>query len=457
MINSRLGDAVSRRISSRHILPFLIFGTVCLLCTATSPAAEGPKSLKDDEYRQFEMLVDAIDQVERNYVKGIDRRELIEAAIRGVLEKLDPYSDYIGPQEVEEFRAGVDNEFAGIGVQVEMEGGRLRVISPIAGTPAQTAGVCAGDFIVEVDDQPMKGLSLDDAVRRLKGRVGTPVALTVLSPSTGERRKINITRANIVLQTVRGYKRDEDGSWEYVVYPKTGLAYVHISAFCRNTADELRKVLESLHESGMRGLILDLRFNPGGLLDSSIEVADLFVSEGRIVSTSGRNHRSQTWDATGKGTFSDFPIAVLVNRYSASGSEIVAACLQDHNRAVIIGERTWGKGSVQNVIELEEGNSVLKLTTAAYQRPSGKNIHRFPDSTEEDDWGVMPNEGYAIEHDNADVARLYLQQHRRDSVPEKQGGRRRRQTSSLGFQNDEAFQMAVEYLRKKTGATPQGT
>ena len=173
----------------------------------------------------------------------------------------------------------------------------------------------------------------------------------------------------------------------------------------------------------MRGLILDLRFNPGGLLDSSIDVADLFVSEGRIVSTSGRNHQDQTWDATKEGTFSGFPIAVLVNRYSASGSEIVAACLQDHDRAVVIGERTWGKGSVQNVIELEEGNSVLKLTTASYCRPSGKNIHRFPDSTEDDDWGVMPDEGYAIEHDDADVARLYVQQRRRDIIPQKNDSR----------------------------------
>ena len=386
-------------------------------------------------------------------MKGIDRRELIEAAIRGVLKKLDPYSDYIGPQEVEEFKRSVDSEFAGIGVQVEMEGGRLKVISPLAGTPAQAAGICAGDLIVEVDAKPTKGLTLDDAVKLLKGKLGTKVVLTLLRPGNGDRKTVTITRANILLQTVRGFGKGEDGSWNYLFDSKAGLAYIHVSAFCRNTAKELRRVLEALQKQKMRGLILDLRFNPGGLLDSSIDVANLFVSEGRIVSTSGRNHQSQTWDASKEGTFSGFPIAILVNRYSASGSEIVAACLQDHDRAVVIGERTWGKGSVQNVIELEEGNSVLKLTTASYRRPSGKNIHRFPDSTEEDDWGVLPNDDYAVELDDADIAALYLQQRQRNAGSLNDNVRRRRRRELPMFEGDEVFGMGVEYLRETAGGT----
>ena len=451
MVDSRLETPALEKPRRPYGLLLLICVATCLLRVPQIPAAEGPKSLKDDDYRQFEMLVDAIDQVERNYVKGIDRRELIEAAIRGVLKKLDPYSDYIGPQDVEEFKRSVDSEFAGIGVQVEMEGGRLKVISPLAGTPAQAAGICAGDLIVEVDGKPTKGLTLDGAVKLLGGKVGTKVVLSVLRPGNGEQNTITITRANIVLKTVRGFRKGEDGSWSYLLDSKTGLAYIHVSAFCRNTAKELRRVLETLQKQKMRGLILDLRFNPGGLLDSSIEVADLFVSKGRIVSTSGRNHQSQTWDASEEGTFSDFPIAVLVNRYSASGSEIVAACLQDHDRAVVIGERTWGKGSVQNVIELEEGKSVLKLTTASYRRPSGKNIHRFPDSTEEDDWGVLPNDGYTVELDDADVAALYRQQRQRNAGSTDHNGHRRQPGEPPVFEGDEVFQTAVEYLREQAG------
>lgn len=435
------------RFRAIQFITILVWFATMFCNTAMGVAADGPKTLKDEDYRLYEMLVEAIDQVERNYVKGIDRRDLIEAAIRGVLEKLDPYSDYIGPDDVDEFRLSVDNEFAGIGVQVEMERGRLKVVSPLAGTPAQAAGICAGDFIVQIGDKPSKGLTLDDAIGLLKGEAGTEVVLTVLRPANGEQKKITITRANIVLQTIRGFQKGEDGSWEYFFEPETGLAYIHISAFCRDTSADLRKALEGLREKGIHGLVLDLRFNPGGLLDSAVEVADLFVEEGRIVSTSGRNHPDQTWDATKPGTFTGFPIAILVNRYSASGSEIVAACLQDHDRGVVIGERTWGKGSVQNVIELEEGKSVLKLTTAAYCRPSGKNIHRFPDSTEEDDWGVLPDEGYKVEQTDADVAQIYLQQRHRDIFPAKQPpGRRGRQTPAV-FQNDEAFAKAVGYLK----------
>jgi carboxyl-terminal processing protease len=166
----------------------------------------------------------------------------------------------------------------------------------------------------------------------------------------------------------------------------------------------------------MKALVLDLRFNPGGLLNQAIEVCNLFISSGRIVSTTGRNSPARVWDARGSGAFEGFPMVVLVNRYSASASEIVSACLQDHKRAVIVGERTWGKGSVQNVIELEEGRSVLKLTTASYRRPSGKNIHRFPNSKDSDEWGVTPDQGYLLKLDDVELADLVRQRRLRDIV-----------------------------------------
>ncbi len=464
MFDSRLNDPISSSVlchspkrrwkvgpRAATLAAWFTLFLVAGLLVRPFPAAEKPKTLRDEDYRLYEMLVEAIDQVERNYVKGIDRRDLIEAAIRGVLEKLDPHSDYIGPDDVDEFRLSVDNEFAGIGVQVEMERGRLRVVSPIAGTPAQAAGICAGDYIVQIGDSPTKELTLDDAIALLKGEAGTEVVLTVLRPANGEKKRINITRANIALQTVRGFRKGHDGSWEYLFEPKTGLAYIQISAFCRGTSADIRKVLEGLREKNIHGLVLDLRFNPGGLLESAVEVADLFVEEGRIVSISGRNYQDQAWDATKSGTITGFPIAVLVNRYSASGSEIVAACLQDHGRGVVIGERTWGKGSVQNVIELEKGKSVLKLTTGAYCRPSGKNIHRFPDATEEEEWGVLPDDGYQVEQTDADVARIYQRQRHRDLFPAPRasddGGR---PTPSV-FQNDVAFSKAIGYLKDQLG------
>src|SRR5262249_6886050 len=185
-------------------------------------------------------------------------------------------------------------------------------------------------------------------------------------------------------------------------------------AFSRETTAELRRALAQLEKEGLKGLIVDLRFNPGGLLSTAIEVSDLFIASGRIVSTKGRNTPERVWDAQKEGTFEGFPMVALVNHYSASASEILSACLQDHQRAVVIGERTWGKGSVQNVIELEGGKSALKLTTASYHRPSGKNIHRFPDAKESDEWGVMPDPGFELKLNLAQTERLIRYRHDRD-------------------------------------------
>jgi carboxyl-terminal processing protease len=207
------------------------------------------------------------------------------------------------------------------------------------------------------------------------------------------------------------------------------IGYIRIVSFGRDTFRDLREAMKELDKQHLRGLVLDLRFNPGGLLASAIEVADLFLSEGEIVSTAGRNSPKRSWSARKPETYEGFPMVVLVNRYSASASEIVSAALQDHKRALVIGERTWGKGSVQNVIELQDGKSALKLTTASYRRPSGHNIHRFPDSKESDIWGVMPDAGYEIKLPDAELGRLVADRHDRDillinhSVPQAEGAK----------------------------------
>jgi carboxyl-terminal processing protease len=240
------------------------------------------------------------------------------------------------------------------------------------------------------------------------------VTITVRHAGATETEQVTLDREIVRVDTVLGDRRNADDSWNFLYDQENKLAYIRVTAFSRHTTEELQKAIAALTKSGMKGLVIDLRFNPGGLLSSAIEVCDLFVAEGKIVSTEGRNAPERVWNARKRGTFDGFPIAVLVNRYSASASEIVSACLQDHERAVVIGERTWGKGSVQNIIELEGGNSALKLTTAGYLRPNGKNIHKFDGAKEEDDWGVRPNEGYAIWLEDKELSDLVRIRRERD-------------------------------------------
>lgn len=389
-----------------------------------SPAADqaGQDSLgkkqqaeKDAEYYEmFKVLADTMDQVERNYVKDISRRELMEAAIRGVLEKLDPYSNYISPDEIGRFKTAVENQFGGIGIQVDVRHGRLTVVSPLVGSPAYRAGIQAGDVIVEIDGKSSANIELDEAIRRLKGEAGSSVSITLVHPPKSDRRTVTIEREIIHLETVLGDRRDDHDRWDYMLDHEKRIGYIRITSFGRDTFRDLHAAMKELDKQKLRGLIVDLRFNPGGLLGSAIEVADLFLNEGEIVSTAGRNSPKRSWSARKPDTFDGFPMVVLVNRYSASASEIVSASLQDHKRAVVIGERTWGKGSVQNVIELENGKSALKLTTASYRRPNGQNIHRFPDSKESDQWGVMPDPGYEIKLGDDEMSQLVALRHQRD-------------------------------------------
>lgn len=392
-----------------------IWGVMLLLAPATLVAAEATaegdqeaaeRKEREEYYELYKVLADTLDQVERNYVEDIDRRELFEAAIEGILEKLDPYSNYISPEELSKFKSSVEQEFGGIGIQVGPDrNGGIRVTSPLYGTPAYRAGLMAGDRIVEVNGESAEGWSLDEAVRRMKGEAGTKVTLAVIHPN-GKRESYTIEREVVHVQSVLGFARKEDDTWNFMLDTDKKIGYLRLTAFSRDTTKELREAVKELQSQGMKGLVLDLRFNPGGLLNSAIEVADLFVEKGRIVSTRGKNTPERTWDAEKAGTFEKFPMVVLVNHFSASASEIVAACLQDHDRAVVIGERTWGKGSVQNVVDLEEGKSALKLTTASYWRPSGKNIHRGPKSEETDEWGVKPNEGYEVKFSNDETFAL---------------------------------------------------
>ncbi len=392
---------------------------VLALLILTSPAAiaapaEKASKPKPSDYDLYKLLIDSIDQVQRNYITEVDRRELIESAIRGVLSSLDPYSTYISSEELQRFRDGIESEFGGIGVQIDADAGQLKILSPIHGTPAYRADLIAGDRILQIDGKSTDGLGIDEVVELLKGEEGTNVTLVIVHPGEDAARKVTITREKIHIDTVLGDGRKPDGSWDYTFKPREDIGYVRLVAFSRDTAGELRRVLTQLKKEKMRGLIIDLRFNPGGLLAAAIETSDLFISKGRIVSAEGRNSPERIWNAHEEGAFDGIPMAVLVNRYSASSSEIVAACLQDHRRAVVVGERTWGKGSVQNLIELADGRGALKLTTAGYRRPNGKNIHRFPNAKDNDEWGVTPDEGYRITLDGREMLELIRDRRNRD-------------------------------------------
>lgn len=353
-----------------------------------------PKPKQDEYFELMRTFVDTFEQVDRNYVKDVDRRKLLEAALRGMIKELDPYSSYIPPEELARFNQQVDQQFGGIGIQVQPDPRtrRILVISPLPDTPAYKAGVRAGDIVTEVEGYDTENMPLSRAVELMKGPPGETVSIKVRHLSATEDEEISMERAIISVKSVLGDKWGKEGSWDFLVDDEQKIGYVRLTQFGRKSAEELAAAIETLQGQGMKGLVLDLRFNPGGLLSQAVKISDLFVESGTIVSTEGKNTEKRTFEATKAGTLPDFPMAVLINRFSASASEILSACLQDHKRAVVVGERSWGKGSVQNVIELEAGASALKLTTAGYLRPSGKNIHRFPDSKVTDEWGVHPDE-----------------------------------------------------------------
>jgi carboxyl-terminal processing protease len=395
---------------------------VALLGFTVSHSA--PLREKDKDYELVRLLVDVLDEVDHKYVRGLDteaKRKLVEDMINGGLERLDPHSGFIPPKEYKQFARQSKGKFGGVGIQIStdrLNNGLLTVISPMPGTPAYDAGVLAGDVIVKIDGKTTENLRLNEAVELIQGEPGTPIKLTVMHEGSREPVDLEMKRAEIHIDSVVGDLRKPDNprEWDFVVDKQNGIAYIRLVAFSEDTAKDLGKVVEQLQKDGIRGLILDLRNNPGGLLRAAVEVADLFLVEGRIVSTKGRNQQEESYDARPEGTLltpaPQYPMAVLINRYSASASEIVAAALQDHGRAVVIGERSFGKGSVQNVIEMEGHTSALKLTTASYWRPNGKNIHRFPDAKESDEWGVKPNDGFAIEM--KDEERFEYARYRRD-------------------------------------------
>jgi len=323
------------------------------------------KQTPDDTYRQLALFGEAFERVREKYVEPVTDEKLIEYAIKGMLVNLDPHSDYLTMKDFDDMKVQTKGEFGGLGIEVTMEDGLVKVISPIDDTPAFKAGIKAGDYITHLDKKPIVGMTLADAVEKMRGKVGTTIELTVRREGVAEPLFINIIRDVIKIQPVKF--RVEDNN----------IGYIRINQFNRNTYDGLKNAITKIDaELGDKliGYVLDLRNNPGGLLDQAIAVSDAFLEQGEIVSTRGRTETDIKRDNALPGDLAKgLPVVVLINGGSASASEIVAGALQDHRRAVLMGTRSFGKGSVQTVIPVS-GDGALRLTTARYFTPSGRSI-----------------------------------------------------------------------------------
>lgn len=328
---------------------------------------------KNDIYGNLRLFSMVLERVRQDYVDGekLTYQDLIYGALKGMLNTLDPHSEFMEPVKYDELKKDTEGKFGGVGIQVGLRGEHLTVIAPIDDTPASRAGIMSGDRIVKIDGHSTDKINLSDAVTHLRGEPGSEVTITVLRPSTGVVKDHKLVRADIKVDTVK----DLNGKREFTV-DENKLGYVRLMQFGEGTEAELDNALKKMQNQGMQGLILDLRDNPGGLLDQAAKVCERFVGPKQlVVSTEGRDPAERREFRSGsRGAKLNVPMVVLVNNGSASASEIVAGCLQDLKRAVVVGEQTFGKGSVQSIIPLQDG-AALRLTTAKYYTPSHKVIH----------------------------------------------------------------------------------
>jgi len=332
------------------------------VATEIQPEAEPLVTLPYEELRAF---TEVFGRIKRDYVEPVSDKKLLEDAIKGMLSGLDPHSAYLDMQQYKDLREGTMGQFGGLGIEVTMENGFVKVVSPIDDTPAQRAGMKAGDLVVRLDEKPVKGMTLSDAVKIMRGKPGSDILLTVIREGEEKPLKISITRAIIKVKSVKNKILEKD------------YGYLRISSFQSRTGSGVIEAIDRLkkeNKADLKGLVLDLRNNPGGVLNAAVEVSDAFLEKGLIVYTEGRIKNSEMrFNAAPGDVVNGIPLVVLINAGSASASEIVAGALQDHKRAVIMGEKSFGKGSVQTILPTG-GNAAVKLTTARYYTPLGRSI-----------------------------------------------------------------------------------
>ncbi len=342
-----------------------VFIGVCGSVAADKTNAATPAETNVLPYEDLRTFTEIFGRIKRDYVEPVSDKKLLEDAVRGMLSGLDPHSAYLVAEEYQELKEGTTGQFGGLGIEVTMENGFIKVVSPIDDTPAQKAGIKTGDLIIKLDDKPVKGMSLSDAVKIMRGEPNSKIVLTIVREGLDAPLKLTLARDIIKVKSVKSRLLEK------------GYGYVRISSFQSGTGEGLRESLASLKkENGapLKGLVLDLRNNPGGVLNAAVEVSDAFLKSGLIVYTEGRIENSEMrFNASSDDLIDDAPMVVLINAGSASASEIVAGALQDQKRAVIMGEKSFGKGSVQTILPTSNGAAV-KLTTARYFTPSGRSI-----------------------------------------------------------------------------------
>ena len=347
----------------QRVLSAGLVGAVLALGTGTAAGAAAASKGGNVPFEDLRVFAEVFGRIKSDYVERVPDKKLLEEAIQGMLNGLDPHSSYLNEEDYRELRVGTSGEFGGVGIEVGMEDGFLKVIAPIDDTPAARAGIKAGDPIIKLDDKTVKGMALDDAVKLMRGKPGTKIELTITREGREKPFDVTLERAVIKVVSVKGRLLEP------------GYLYIRLSQFQTHTAEDLIKTISRLKGQGpVRGLILDLRNNPGGVLNAAVAVSDAFLESGLIVYTEGRVKDSQLrFQAAPDDVLDGAPMVVLVNGGSASASEIVAGALQDHKRAVVMGRQTFGKGSVQTIIPINE-RTALKLTTARYFTPNGRSI-----------------------------------------------------------------------------------
>jgi carboxyl-terminal processing protease len=379
------GTAVMGLCVCLALAPFGLRATAYMVEPAPQvPTGESPPPIE-------KKVAEVYDTLTQKYIKKLDEKKLTTDAIKGLLAGLgDPYADYYDADTLAQMQKEFQGQMVGIGIQITKDKDQIKVVTPLENSPALKAGLRPGDLILAIDGKKTEGVPLADCVKLILGPVGTPVKLTVQQDQA--KKEFTITRATVKLPSIHGFMRDADGKWDFLLDPAGKIGYVQILQFNAQTTAELTQAVQQLQKQGLKGLILDLRFCPGGLLNQAAKVADLFLAEGTILSVKDKDGKEQVFKAKKGDELGDFPLVVLVNQFTASSAEILAGALQDNKRAVILGSRTYGKGSVQSILTLKDG-SALKLTTANYYLPSGRHIQKKPGAKT---WGIDPNEGFYL-------------------------------------------------------------
>jgi carboxyl-terminal processing protease len=415
---------------------------VCVLC-----------AFQARHQRQLGDLGFAMEAIEHAYVEPTHRYQLYQAAMSGVVQSLDQYSGYIKPDQYGSFQSQIHQEFGGLGIIIEpTESKQLEILTVLFDTPAFKAGLEAGDIIATIDGQKTDELEANQATERLRGKPGSKVRLEIRRSNRDELLPFEVERAIIQSQSVTGDRRRLNGEWEFLMEADPRIGFVRLEIFGEKTPNELRKALQSIGGQ-VSGVVLDLRDNSGGLLPTATDICDMFLDGGLIVATRGRrkSYASEHYATPGVELDNQVPLVVLINDQSASASEVTAACLQDYRRAVILGERSFGKGSVQNVIDIEGGQAALRLTSAYYFPPLGRNIHKRPNAKDTDEWGVMPDENFHVPL-TTDQTKLVFERLRTRSQPKNSTKAKSLDTKSIeqAAQPDsknEAHQLANQLAR----------